>query len=382
MLYPHADRSPRQARAIIGLLAAVALAVTGCATSGPRLDPFAYSPERLLVEVRAQAPEVPVDDFVVPYRVTPEMVARAREIVAGARTDLEKAGRLVRSITRENGFGLAYNAVATSTPEVTLERGYGNCLALTSIFIGLARELGMTAYYVDASDLINDLRRGEEVIIDSGHIAGAVRTERGYTLVDFDGDVVRFRTFKIIDDVTALAHYYNNLGFEIMVEAQQAGEPVPWEEALRNFELATKVRPEFTLALNNLGVAYTRLDDLEAAETAYRMVIAIDPESDSAYHNLGNLQSRRGDLLAALSSYGEALKHRRRNPYLHYHRGVAQYRLGDLVGAEESFKRAISLEREYIEPRNLLAQVYTQQGRLEEAAKVRAAVSLILSQRR
>jgi Flp pilus assembly protein TadD len=167
-----------------------------------------------------------------------------------------------------------------------------------------------------------------------------------------------------------------------MVEAQQAGEPVPWEEALRNFELATKVRPEFTLALNNLGVAYTRLDDLEAAETAYRMVIAIDPESDSAYHNLGNLQSRRGDLLAALSSYGEALKHRRRNPYLHYHRGVAQYRLGDLVGAEESFKRAISLEREYIEPRNLLAQVYTQQGRLEEAAKVRAAVSLILSQRR
>ena len=48
----------------------------------------------------------------------------------------------------------------------------------------------------------------------------------------------------------------------------------------------------------------------------------------------------------------------------------------------ESFKRAISLERDYIEPRNLLAQVYYLQGRLDEAARVREAVRRVLAEKR
>jgi Flp pilus assembly protein TadD len=142
------------------------------------------------------------------------------------------------------------------------------------------------------------------------------------------------------------------------------------------------VRPTFTRAHNNLGVAYTRLGDFEAAEASYRDAIASDAKSDAAYHNLGNLQMRRGDPAGALVEYDTALRLRKRNPYLQYHRGLAQYRLGDYDAAAESFKQAISLDRDYIEPRNLLAQVYSHQGRVEEAAKVRAAVQLILAARR
>lgn len=357
------------------------LAAGGCAglRSGPR---YAYSPEAFVLATRLQAPEMSAEDLVVPFRVTPEMVARARDITAGARTDWAKADRLIKSLTDDDGFGLRYDAVATSPPEVTVERGYGNCLALTSIFIGLAREIGLTAYYVDASDRVNDLRREHDVIVDSGHIAGGVRTEKGYTLVDYDGHVSNYRTFKIIDDITALAHYYNNLGFEMMFAAQQAEETVPWQEIEHQFELATMVRPDFTLAYNNLGVVHTRLGDLVAAAAAYRTAIALDPESDAAYHNLGNLQVREGDLVAALASYDKALELRRRNPYLHYHRGLVQYRLDDFDAAEESFKKAIGLERDYIEPRNLLAQVYYEQGRVEEAERVKAAVQRILAERR
>ena len=120
--------------------------------------------------------------------------------------------------------------------------------------------------------------------------------------------------------------------------------------------------------------------DLDAAEAAYNEAIASDANSDAAYHNLGNLWTRRGDLVQALVLYDRALELRKRNPYLYYHRGLAQYRLGELDAAEESFKKAIGLERTYIEPRNLLAQVYYQQGRVEEAEKVRAAVVRLLAQ--
>ncbi len=372
---------PLASRAITAATLVALLAAAGCAgiRSGPK---FAYSPEAFVLATRARAPEMSAEDLVVPFRVTPAMVARARDITAGARTDWAKAELLMRSLTDEDGFDLVYDAVATAPPEITVERGYGNCLALTSIFIGLAREIGLAAYYVDASDRVNDLRREQEIIVDSGHIAGAVRTEKGLTLVDYDGHVSHYRTFKIIDDISALAHYYNNLGFEMILAAQQADKTVPWEQIEHKFELATMVREDFTLAYNNLGVAYTRLGDLDAAATAYRTAIETDPESDAAYHNLGNLQMREGDLVAALASYDKALELRRRNPYLQYHRGLAQYRLDDLDAAEESFKKAIELERDYIEPRNLLAQVYSAQGRVEEAKRVRAAVQRILAERR
>ncbi len=364
------------AATLVALLAAAGCAGTG---SGARI---AYSPEAFILAARARAPEMSADDLVVPFRVTPEMVARARDITAGARSDWAKAERLMKSLTDEDGFGLVYDSVATSLPEVTVERGYGNCLALTSIFIGLAREIGLTAYYVDASNRVNDLRREQEIIVDSGHIAGVVRTEKGYTLVDYDGHVSNYRTFKIIDDITALAHYYNNLGFEMIFAAQEADETVPWKQIEHQFELATMVLPDFTLAYNNLGVVYTRLGDLDAAAAAYRTAIEKDPESDAAYHNLGNLQVRKGDLIAALASYDKALELRRRNPYLQYHRGLVQYQLDDLDAAEESFKKAIELERDYLEPRNLLARVYYEQGRVEDAERVRAAVQRILAGRR
>jgi len=379
MSYPHADCTPARSMVVATALAAAVLAA-GC-TGGTRAR-LAYSPEAFVVATRALAPDISEEDLVVPFRVSPEMVARARDFTAGAQSDFEKADRLMKSLTDDDGFGLRYDGVATSIPEVTIERGYGNCLALTSIFIGLARQIGLTAYYVDASDRINDLRREQEIIVDSGHIAGGVRTERGYTLIDYDGHVSRYRTFRIIDDITALAHFYNNRGFERIIDAQKADTPVGWDKVLHDFQLAIMVRPEFTLAHNNLGVAYTRLGDLDAAEAAYREAISTDAKSDAAYHNLGNLWMRRGDLVQALAGYDHALELRKRNPYLHYHRGLVQYRLGDLDAAEQSFKKAIGLERTYIEPRNLLAQVYYQQGRVEEASKVRAAVQRLLAEKR
>lgn len=379
MLHPHADRVPgRWPRrgaplAIVPCAAIASLSLLLAACSGVS-GRVAYSPEAFVAAAQAQAPEISSEDLVVPFGVTPAMVERAREVTAGSSTDFDKADRLMRSITDENGFGLAYDAVATATPATTVERGYGNCLALTSMFIGLAREIGLTAFYVDASDRVRDLRREEALIVDSGHVAGAVRTERGYTLIDYDGHVSRYRTFRIIDDITALAHFYNNRGFETITGAQRREEPVPWDRVLHDFQLATVVRPDFTRAYNNLGVAYTRLGDLDAAESAYRNAIAADDDVDASYHNLGNLFMRQGDYAAALQAYDDARDRRERNPYLHYHRGLAQYHLGDLDAAVTSFKRAIDLEEAYIEPRNLLARVYTLQGKEQDAARVRAAV--------
>lgn len=363
-------------RSLALVVASLVAWTTGCATTVERR---AYSPEALIEAARSSAPTLEVDELVVPYEVSDEMVERARELTRGARSDYERAKILTAAITDGDGFGLEYEPVATAPAMVTVERGYGNCLSLISIFIGLARELGLEAYYVDASERVNEIRRESELIVDSGHIAAAARTEPGWRLVDYDGNVHEFRTLRIIDDITALAHYYNNLGYELINQAARNSEEVPWPRIRRSFELATLVRPGFDRAHNNLGVTWSKLDRPDRAEEEYMAAIAANRDFAAAYHNLANLRLDAGDLQGAVASYDRAVRLKGDNPFLHYHRGMALYRQGDMLAAADALETAIRLKNDYVEPRYLLAQVYEALGRSEDAAKIRAAVRSLFS---
>jgi tetratricopeptide (TPR) repeat protein len=357
-----------------------ALAGAGCA-SGGAASQIAYTPLELQAEAERRVLNAEPGEIIVPYQVTPELIEKARLLTRYVRSEYETAKVLIDAVTDENQFGVEYSAAATAPADETVALGYGNCLALTSVFIGLARGVGMDAYYIDASDRVNDIRREEAIIVDSGHIAAVTRTERGWTMVDFAGELPNYRTFKIIDDLTALAHYYNNRGYELIDEANKAGVEVPWTEVHRTFDIATKVRPDFSLAHNNLGVVNARAGYKEAAERSYLAAIEADAEFPAPYHNLGNLRLSEEDFEGAIEAYDSALEIKRDNPYLHYHRGIALYRSGNLEEAARSFERAIALKRDYMEPRNVLAQVYDKLGRHEDAAKIRKTVRDLLSQR-
>jgi tetratricopeptide (TPR) repeat protein len=355
------------------------LSLVSCASTA-QPSKVVYTPAELLAEAEHRVMNSRPGEIIVPYQVTPELLDQARDLTRYIRSEYDAAQALIDAVTNKNQFGIEYQATATAPADETVLRGYGNCLALTSVFIGLARGIGLEVYYIDASDRVNDIRREEQIIVDSGHIAAVTRTERGWTMVDFAGELPNYRTFRVIDDLTVLAHYYNNRGYEIIDSANQASEEVPWDQVRRSFDIATKVRPDFSLAHNNLGVLNAQAGNSDAAERAYRSAIRSDPDFAAPYHNLGNLKLSEGDLDAALEAYDEAIRIKTKNPYLHYHRGLALYQRGDLEEAVLAFERAISLKRDYVEPRNVLAQVYDKLGRPEDAARVRKSVRSLLSQ--
>ena len=362
------------------LFVCAALSLVSCASTGAPAQ-IVYAPEELRAEAARRVVNPRPGEIIVPYQVTPELVEQAHELTRYIRSEYEAARALVEAVTDENQFGIQYLVTATAPADETVIRGYGNCLALTSVFIGLARGVGMDAYYIDASDRVSDIRREEEIIVDSGHIAAVTRTERGWTMVDFAGELPHYRTFRVIDDLTALAHYYNNRGYELIDEANKAEQEVPWAQVRRSFDIATKVRPGFSLAHNNLGVLDAQAGNVEAAESSYLAAIRADNNFAAPYHNLGNLKLSADDLDGAIKAYDVASTIKARNPYLHYHRGVALYRMGDLEAAASAFERAISLKRDYVEPRNVLAQVYDKLGRHEDAERIRKSVRGLLSQR-
>ncbi len=351
------------------LAVATMLLLVGCANS----KRMAYSPHDLKTAVAARVGGDRVGDIVVPFQPTPEIVARALKYIDGSTSDYGRADLLSRAITNRTQFGLTYERVKTTAAPETVANGHGNCLSLTSLYVGLARAVGLTAYYVDASDRVNDLLRQDELIVDTGHIAATVHTARGWSLVDFTGEISNYRTFRIIDDLEALAHFYNNRGYETISAAKGAGTEVPWERALRDFEMSTQVLPGFARAENNRGVATSRLGDDDGAANAYEAAIASDAEFAAPHHNLGNLYLRRDEFDLAAQWYARAIALQKNNPYAHYHLGLAKYQSGDFDGSIESFERAIALKHDYAEPRYLLARAYRAQGRLEEAERVRLA---------
>jgi tetratricopeptide (TPR) repeat protein len=66
-------------------------------------------------------------------------------------------------------------------------------------------------------------------------------------------------------------------------------------EALANFNLATRLAPGLAKAWEGIAICQTDLYQSELAEQAFLRSLAIDPRSESAIDGLGNLYLRRGD---------------------------------------------------------------------------------------
>lgn len=347
---------------IVGL---AALAVVGCAS--PRY--LAYTAESLRLQVRERLPELPESEIIVPFEIDPKFVKIARKATRYQGTAHDKARALAEALKSPKWFGLEYAWASSGTAAETIEAGHGDCLALSSVYIGLARGIGLPAFYVDAS-YRPERREEEEVIVSAGHIGVLIPTAENFTLVDFSGEMSK-RRFRPIDDLEALAHLYNNRGYEVIHRAQNSGDPVSWEDARSFFQLATQVRPDFARGWNNLGIAEGRLGNLDEAERTYREAIARDPKLSSPHLNLGNLYLERGEPEAALVDLQLAAKLDRRNPFIHYLRGRALLERGTLDDAEKALRRSIRLKKDYPEAQSLLGEVRRQlaQGqRMREAA--------------
>lgn len=301
----HAGRALRAG----GLLG---MALLGC-VSPTRIE---WSPDAMREEVRRRVSEVAVEEIIVPYEVEAEPVARAREMVRGQADGLQRVQALVTSLSDPDGFGLRYRWAVTAPATETLERGGGNCFSLSSVLVGLARGVGLRAFYLEVEVADPEWRYTGDVAIHADHIAAVIITGDGRQYVDFSGRLDPSHRVRVIGDLEALAHFYNNRGYELLYLAERDGAAAPWEEVRRSFELATQIEPGLARAWNNLGVARSHLGDAEGAKAAYLTALEIEDGIQSAHLNLVVLHLREGELDAAAEHLSAAERLDPRNPQL------------------------------------------------------------------
>lgn len=90
-----------------------------------------------------------------------------------------------------------------------------------------------------------------------------------------------------------------------------------YHEGIALLEQVTAAAPEVTAAHIDLGIAYRRIDELEAAEASLERARALNPEHPVVHNELGMLYRMTGRFAEARASYEQALA---LQPAFHYAR--------------------------------------------------------------
>lgn len=351
------DIEPRVGRhwlnrlAVATLPAALALA---CASTGVRET----GENALLRELERRE----VGRALVPFALNDEMAAWVHEAVGAAERD-KRLDRLVEAVTETSMLGVEYKAGHTGSAVEVFESRIANCLAFTQMFVGMARELDLAAYFVEVSHVENFEREGDLIVI-SDHVAVGFGPRHTMRLIDF-GLREDERGFRVspISDLTATALYYSNRGAEAL-RAERLDEAVAW------LEDAVRIDPELASAWANLGVAQRRSGRTDQAESSYRQALVVDPGLSSALVNLAVLLRLNGRTEEADDLLLMADVKRNRNPFTYIALGDLSLRYGRLDEAERFYSRARRLGPDEAAPAAALGEVLLRRGERKAAEKL------------
>ena len=340
-------------------LACVVGLASGCSSTSQQYN---YTPDQVIVVLKTRVPEDVVQKILIPYDINDEIRELARLSVKNLRTEPEKTRAIVDAIISHTGMSISYDWLSNKTAQQVYYEGKGSCLSYTNLFVGMAREVGIDAVYVDVTT-IERVSKEAEIIVNNGHITGGVRRGPDLAIVDFDPTPERqYRGAKALDDFEAIANYYNNQGFLYGYFAETAGDMGenfnPQAAELEMYQMALDVFPNFHRARNNLGVAFRRRGRVEEAIGQYKLALKADPKFAEARANLGAAYYSMGRIDEAIESFELAAKAGGSNAYDYYHIGVIQFEQGDYKEARRHFKKAISRDSSLAEARFYLGECY------------------------
>ena len=140
------------------------------------------------------------------------------------------------------------------------------------------------------------------------------------------------------------------------------------DEAIRHYQKAVEIAPDFYLAHNNLGSAYQTKSDFPNAIKEFERVVQLNQSDAAAYFNLSNVYMLTGKLPEAQQYLNEGLRRQPDSALGQFLLGSLNLRLKRLPLAEVALLRAIELSPTMAQARLQLVNLLLQQGRRDAAA--------------
>ena len=326
----------------------VCMVFAGCAATSvapPNVDPLADN-----VALATGVPlfgepvsKAALAGFAEPEQVlelTPEMITFVEKTIRQSTPTTERARRLVRLLIRKDFFPQGYYTGDTRTAaEVFAERS-GNCLSYTSLFVAMARQLGLDARF-QLAKIPATWSSENGYLVRSRHINVLIRdlklTRDDWLTIDFN-QVATSSVYphQQVSDEFALSSFYNNLAVEAMYQKD-------YRAAVSLLAQAIELDPTNGDSWVNLAAIYSRHDKLAATQQAYEAALLAEPEHSSALGGLVRVLRARGETKRAKELAQELRLRRDRNPYFHFAMANAAYEQEDLKQSREHLESAIAL---------------------------------------
>jgi tetratricopeptide (TPR) repeat protein len=298
----------------------IALLLGGCATGAridaPPIPALQGHPVRTVPDVDLLA-------------VSPEMRAFSERFARSGQDHESKAWTLAYAALDPYLLAFDYDPLVTLPADEAFLARRGNCLTFSSLFVAIAREAGLRAWYQEVQ-VPPKWSAVNETLLVSKHV-NAVVSERGMRYVI---DVSRrepqgFERTRKLSDREAAAQFYNNLGVDALVQNDLATAHA-W------FSKSLETQSDLAYVWSNLGVVFRRNAQTADAILAYRTALEAEPDQAVALNNLFDLYSETGNLAAAGEIASRVERNRRKNPYYLHH-------LAELANEEQRWRDAIDL---------------------------------------
>lgn len=352
------EKPRRRARRSLGVLLATGCLLCGGACRSTSLNVA----EDLELQQGWRARGIDPASVKVPWRLSAEMRQWVHHAVPDNLGNEERLQRLLSALLGSDGLALEYKAGTTATAQEAFASHQANCLAFTSLFVGMAREVGVPVFYLDVGDIEKFEREGN-LVVESGHITAGYGSGSQLRILEFTPIATpSYRQLHRISDETAIALYYSNRGAELL-RGGSDGEALGW------LQKAVVIDPELARAWINYGVALRRTGNAAGAEAAYRKALEDDPSSVAAYQNLAALlfvagRAREAGELMALSGKLDS-----RNPFNYLALGDVSLGQGRIDEARHYYRKAQRLEGAAADADAALGQLALATGDRREARR-------------
>jgi Flp pilus assembly protein TadD len=334
-------------------LAFFALALASCSQYKP-FDSVGYLRQQYASQIGPQA----AAQLTVPFELNDEVRAAMESHMRPVPTELRQVNEVLTFIF-EN-LDLHYSLTPTHDAVGTFHSHQGNCLSFVNLFVGVARTKSLNPFYVEVTDYTHWNHRAG-MVVSQGHIVGGMWMDGELKTYDFlPYRPKAYKKFNPIDDVTAAAHFYNNLGAEALLDGDL-------DKAQELLTTANRIAPRLDKAINNLGVVLARKGDWQGALAVYQKGLALDPANSMILTNVARVYQQTGRAKEADTLLSRVEETNNTNPFFYVYQGEVALSRGDENKALDYMVKALRLDSEAPEVHVGFVKVYLAMGDMEKA---------------
>ena len=171
-------------------------------------------------------------------------------------------------------------------------------------------------------------------------------------------------------DARAYAASFPKSALKEFKRGQDADAAGKRDVAIRHYEKAVSIAPDYYFAHNNLGSDYLSKSDFAAARKEFQRVVELNQSDAAAYFNLSNVCMLSGQLPDAKQYLDEGMRRQPDSALGQFLLGSLNLQLKKFSEAESALRRAMQIDPFMAQARLQLVNLLLKEGRKIDAASL------------